>query len=400
VVGDDGASAGIGTVRGGVVISPDDFNPERIFLDDTILATPVVNVADGFTTSAVGVLDYSFGNFKLYVTSPLTRVDGGLEREVTRLPRDQEIVVGTYNVENLDPGDGPAAFARHADLIVNNLRSPDLIAIEEVQDNDGATDSGTTDASASWTMLVAAIQAAGGPAYEFRQIDPEDNEDGGQPGGNIRVGFLFRTDRGLVFVDRPGGGSTTPTTVIAHPSGPRLSFSPGRVDPQDPAWEATRKPLAGEFRMHGKKVFVIANHFSSKGGDEPLFGRFQPPARPTEVARHAQAESVNDFVDEVLAADPRANVIVLGDINDFEFSQTVDILEGGVLTTLMDTLPKAERYSYVFEGNSQVLDQILVSSNLLDRFPIEYDPVHVNSEFADQASDHDPQVARLDLRGP
>jgi uncharacterized protein len=401
VVGDDGASAGIGTVRGGVVISPDDFNPERIFLDDTILATPVVNVADGFTTSAVGVLDYSFGNFKLYVTSPLTRVDGGLEREVTRLPRDQEIVVGTYNVENLDPGDGPAAFARHADLIVNNLRSPDLIAIEEIQDNDGATDSGTTDASVTWNMLIAAIQAAGGPEYAFRQIDPVDGEDGGQPGGNIRVGFLFRTDRGLSFVDRPGGDSTTPTTVIDHPSGSRLSLSPGRVDPENTAaWADTRKPLAGEFRLHGKKVFVIANHFSSKGGDEPLFGRFQPPARPTEVARHAQAESVNDFVDEVLAADPRANVIVLGDINDFEFSQTVDILEGGVLTTLMDTLPKAERYSYVFEGNSQVLDQILVSSNLLDRFPIEYDPVHVNSEFADQASDHDPQVARLDLRGP
>jgi predicted extracellular nuclease len=146
-------------------------------------------------------------------------------------------------------------------------------------------------------------------------------------------------------------------------------------------------------------VFVIANHFSSKGGDEPLFGRFQPPTRSTEVARHAQAQSVNDFVDELLAVDPDANVIVLGDINDFEFSETVEILEGGVLTTLMDTVPKAERYSYVFEGNSQVLDQILVSGNLLDNFPIEYDPVHVNSEFADQASDHDPQVARLDLRG-
>ena len=398
VVGDGSANAGIDTVRGGVGTSADDFNPERIFLDDTILPTPVVNVADGFTTPAAGVMDYSFGNFKLYVTEPLTRVDGGLQREVTRLPTDREIVVGTYNVENLDPGDGPA-FARHADLIVNHLRSPDLIAIEEVQDNDGATDSGTTDASMSWSLLVAAIQAAGGPAYEFRQIDPVDNEDGGQPGGNIRVGFLFRTDRGLEFIDRPGGDSTTATTVVDHPSGPLLSFSPGRVDPQDPAWEDTRKPLAGEFRMRGRKVFVIANHFSSKGGDQPLFGRFQPPARPTEVARHAQAQVVNDFVDELLAVDPRANVIVLGDINDFEFSETVDILEGGVLTTLMDTLPKPERYSYVFEGNSQVLDQILVSGNLLGNFPIDYDPVHVNSEFADQASDHDPQVARVDLRG-
>jgi predicted extracellular nuclease len=334
VVGDAGAAAGIDTVRGGVVISPGDFNPERIFLDDTILPTPVANVADRFMT-AVGVLDYSFGNYKLNVTAPLTRIDGGLEREQTRAPADWEIVVGTYNVENLDPGDG-AAFARHAGLIVDNLQAPDLIAIEEIQDNDGPVDSGTTDASASWDMLIAAIRAAGGPEYEYRQIDPVNNADGGQ---------------------------------------------------------------AGEFRMHGKKVFVVANHFSSKGGDDPLFGRFQPPTRVTETARHAQAQVVNDFVDRILAVDRTANVIVLGDINDFEFSQTVDILEGGVLTSLMDTLPKAERYSYVFEGNSQVLDQILVSDNLLESFGIDYDPVHVNSEFADQASDHDPQVARLDLRG-
>ena len=119
----------------------------------------------------------------------------------------------------------------------------------------------------------------------------------------------------------------------------------------------------------------------------------------TEAQRHAQAQIVNDFVDEILDADEHANVVVLGDINDFEFSETVSILEGGgVLSSLMNRLPKPERYSYVFEGNSQVLDQILVSENL-GRFPIVYDVVHVNAEFADQASDHDPQVARLDLRG-
>jgi predicted extracellular nuclease len=396
IVGDDSAHAGIDTVRGGVVIAPTDFNPERIQLDDTLVPTPVVDVADGFTTPVVGVMDYSFGNFKLNVTVALTRVDGGLEQEVTRAPRDQEIVVGTYNVENLDPTD--ATFGRHADLIVNHLRSPDLIAIEEIQDSNGGANDSTTDASATWNALIAAIQAAGGPLYEFRQIDPVDDQDGGQPGGNIRVGFLFRTDRGLSFIDRPGGTSTAATTVIDHPSGPRLSFSPGRVDPGNSAWDDSRKPLAGEFRMHGKKVFVIANHFASKGGDHPLFGRFQPPVRSSEVQRHAQAQVLNDFVDSITAADPNANVIVLGDINDFEFSETVQILSGDVLTSLMETLPKAERYSYVFEGNSQVLDQILVSDNLLG-FPIDYDPVHVNSEFADQASDHDPQVARLDLRG-
>jgi predicted extracellular nuclease len=398
VVGDRGAHAGVDSVRGGILIRPNDFNPERIILDDTLLATPVANVRDRFTTPVLGVIDYSFGNFKLNLTAPLGRVDGGLQRETTRAPSGRELVVGTYNVENLDPSD-TAAFARHAGLIVGNLRSPDLLAIEEVQDHDGATDSAVTDASVTWGLLIDAIRAAGGPDYQYRQIDPVDDQDGGEPGGNIRVGFLFRTDRGLTFVDRPGGDATTATTVIDHPAGPRLSFSPGRVAPQDPAFVDTRKSLAGEFRMRGRKVFVVANHFSSKGDDDPLFGRWQPPLRASEIARHGQAQAVNDFVDELVAADPRANVIVLGDINDFEFSETVRLLEGGVLTTLMDTLPKAERYSYVFEGNSQVLDQILVSNRLFSTFRVDYDPVHVNAEFADQASDHDPQVARLDLRG-
>jgi uncharacterized protein len=398
VVGDQSALAGVDSVRGGLLVRPNDFNPERIILDDTLVPTPLVNVRDGFSTPVVGVLDYSFGNFKLNITAPLTRVDGGLEREVTRAPADWELVVGTYNVENLDPGDG-GAFARHAGLIVDNLRGPDLLAIEEIQDNDGATNSSVTDASVTWELLIDAIRAAGGPTYEYRQIDPVDDQDGGEPGGNIRVGFLFRSDRGLSFVDRPGGTSTTATTVVNHPAGPRLSFSPGRVAPQSPAFVDTRKSLAGEFYLHGRKVFVVANHFSSKSADDPLFGRWQPPIRSSERARHAQAQVVNAFVDELVAADPRANVIVLGDINDFEFSETVQLLEGGVLTTLMDRLPEAERYSYVFEGNSQVLDQILVSNPLLRSFPVDYDPVHVNAEFADQASDHDPQVARLDLRG-
>jgi hypothetical protein len=405
VLGDNGAGASVRTGRGGIVIRPNDFNPERILLDDLLVSVPLVKVGDGFTTSVVGVLDYSFGNFKLAITSALTPVNRGLPREATRVPTDHEIAVGTYNVENLDPGDGEAAFRRHADIIVNNLRSPDVLAIEEIQDNDGDANTAVTDASLTWSMLIMAIRSVGGPTYQYRQIDPLDDQDGGVPGGNIRVGFLFRTDRGVEFIDRPGGNSTTPTTVVSTPSGPRLLFSPGRVDPQDPAWstpEGVRKPLAGEFRARGRKLFVIANHWKSKTGDQPLFGRFQPPARTTETQRKAEAEVVKDFVNEILALDPHANVIVLGDLNDFEFSETLTILEerGDFdLHTLIETLPQNERYSYVFEGNSQALDHIVVSDNLFEHFSFEYDIVHVNSEFADQASDHEPQLVRLDLRG-
>ena len=69
-------------------------------------------------------------------------------------------------------------------------------------------------------------------------------------------------------------------------------------------------------------------------------------------------------------------------------------LETAGLHDLMNTLPLDQRYSYEFEGNAQVLDHILFSGNLFGQ-PFVFDPVHVNAEFWDQASDHDPSVVRL-----
>jgi predicted extracellular nuclease len=405
---DNGSWAtGVRTPRGGILYRYEDGNPERMTVDDEILRDLVVprppkamvdvDVGDRITSPIVGPMDYSFANFKIQATSMPVAASGNLRPETT-LPRFMSLAVATFNVENLDPSDGPT-IGRLAAQIVDNLRSPDLIGIEEVQDNSGQTDNGVVDASQSWNLLIQSIRAAGGPTYQYRQIDPVNNQDGGAPGGNIRVGFLFRTDRGLSFVDRPGGTSTNATMPVAGPGGAQLTFSPGRINPTHPGFADTRKSLAGEFLYGGKKLFVVVNHFSSKGDDQPLFGRFQPPTRFSEIARHQQAQVVNDFADQLLAVDPSANLIVLGDINDFEFSETIEILEGGVLTTLMKKLPERERYSYVFEGNSQVLDQILVSNRLLDPFNSSYDVVHVNAEFADQASDHDPQVAYIRLPG-
>ena len=398
VTGDFGLFAFPHTLRGGLFVRPGDFNPERLILDgEAGFPVPDAHVRDRFDrVTAVG--HYSFGNFKYFLTATPDLRSGGLKREVTQSPKKDELAVASMNVENLDPGDPPETIARLAAILVDNMKSPDIVAIEEVQDNTGATNDGVTAADETFATFIAAIQAAGGPEYDFRQIDPENNQDGGQPGGNIRVGFLFRTDRGLEFVDRPGGDATTPTAVVDTPSGPELTLSPGRVDPQNPAWEDSRKPLAGEFTWKGRTIFAVANHFASKGGDDPLFGRFQPPVRHTEVQRHQQAAVVADFAEELLAADKRANVIVLGDLNDFEFSETLEILEDGGLVNLMETLPPWERYSYVFDGNSQTLDQILVGKSLMSPKP-EYDSVHVNAEFHDQASDHDPQVARLEVKG-
>ena len=65
MLGDDGAGAGQRTTRGGIVVRAGDFNPERIFLDDLFTATPDVDVADRFPGAITGVMDYSFGNYKL-----------------------------------------------------------------------------------------------------------------------------------------------------------------------------------------------------------------------------------------------------------------------------------------------------------------------------------------------
>jgi hypothetical protein len=340
------------------------------------------------------VIDYSFGNFKLEVISLPTPVSGGLMQEVTSAAGSDQLAVGTFNVENLAPTDPPAKFDSLAGLIVNHLQSPDILAIEEIQDNNGVTDNGTVDASTTWGMLIAAIQDAGGPAYQYRQIDPVNGEDGGAPGGNIRQGFLFRADRGLSFIDRPGAGSTTANAVVGSGAGTQLQYSPGRIDPANSAFDDSRKPLAGEFSFNGRHLFVIANHFNSKGGDQPLFGHFQPPVRSSEVQRHQQASIEHDFVNAIVASHPDADIIVLGDLNDFQFSDTLAILKGSLLNTLIDTLPLSEQYSYVFDGNSQALDHILFSNNLFG-VPFVYDIVHVNSEFAAQASDHEPQVAQL-----
>ena len=341
------------------------------------------------------VLDYGFGNFKLQVLATPAVTSGGLTRETTRPQRTHEAAIATYNVENLDPGDPAEKFDRLAEGLVKGLASPDIVALEEVQDNNGPVNDGTVAADVTYAKLIDAVVRAGGPRYSYRQIDPTDGKDGGEPGGNIRVGFLFRTDRGMSFVDRAPGDATTATGVTRMAGRAALTHSPGRIEPTDPAFDNSRKPLAGEFRFYGRPLIVVANHFNSKGGDQPLFGRFQPPTRGSEAQRHAQATLVRGFVSKIQAIDPYAQVVVLGDINDFEFSTTADLLVGdGWLVDLPRTLPEPERYSYVFDGNSQVLDQILLSrpATLVGH---DYDVVHLNAEFADQASDHDPQIVRL-----
>jgi uncharacterized protein len=356
---------------------------------------PQANVRDLLAGETSGPVEYDqFGGYTIQATALGDLVQGGLQPEQTRPQKDGELAVATYNVENLSPNNDQAKFDTLARGITTSLASPDIVSLEEIQDNNGETDDGTVASDVTLQKFVDAIVAAGGPRYESRVIDPVNDQDGGAPGGNIRVAFLFNPAR-VSFVDRPGGDATTAVTVTGD-GAPALSVSPGRINPASDAWADSRKPLAGEFVFRGKTVFVVANHFNSKGGDQPMYGRFQPPTRSSETQRTAQASEVNDFVGQIQSVDRQANIVVLGDMNDYQFSPALrELTSGHRLQDLMNELPRDERYSYVFEGNSQALDHVLVSGAMVP----DYDVVHVNAEFAEQASDHDPQVVRLTPKG-
>ncbi|MGC3003109.1 endonuclease/exonuclease/phosphatase family protein [Streptomyces sp. G35A] len=355
---------------------------------------PDANVGDTLAGTTAGPLDFNqYGGYTLVANELGTLESNGLRRETTREQRPGELAVATYNVENLDPSDD--TFAAHAAAIVNNLRSPDIVSLEEIQDNNGATDDGTVAADATMAGLIDAIEAAGGPRYDWRSVDPADKADGGEPGGNIRQVFLFNPER-VSFTDRAGGDATTAVDVTRVRGKAALTVSPGRVDPASEAFVNSRKPLAGEFVFRGRTVIVIANHFASKGGDQGLTSQYQPPSRSSETQRHLQAKAVHDFTAKILTTQKNAAVVALGDLNDFEFSRTTDILEGdGTLWSAIRSLPRSERYSYVYQGNSQALDQILISPSIRRGRTFSYDSVHINAEFHDQISDHDPQVLRF-----
>ncbi len=384
------------TAAGGIKLTATDFNPERIHLDINN-ESYVAKTGDSFNGTVSGVVSYGFSNYKVLTNKDQlpTLVEGNTAREVTSLPADPDkLSIASYNIENFSAQTPDSKVQKIAESMINNLKQPDIIGVTEMQDNDGETDSGTVDATASAKKLIDKIKALGGPAYQYIDVAPEDKKDGGAPGGNIRVGFLYNPNRVTLTPGTPGKA----TEAVEYKEG-KLTVNPGRIDPTNTAFSSSRKPLAAQFEFKGKKVIVVANHFNSKGGDQPLFGKNQPPVLSSEVQRLQIAAIVNDFVKDVKAQDSNANVILTGDFNDFEFSAPLATLKGTELTNMIEKVPFEQRYSYTYQGNSQVLDHILVSNNLAASTAV--DIVHINSSFMEQqgrASDHDPVLIQTSLK--
>jgi len=177
-------------------------------------------------------------------------------RETTFLKNSQEVLtVATFNVENLDPSDG-SRFNDIAKLVVKNLKAPDVISLVEVQDNNGVVNDSIVNADQTYEKLITAIDNTSGPKYDFVDIAPQDDRDGGQPGGNIRLGFLFQPNR-VSLVRSSKGGPSNAVAILEGPDGLDISLNPGRIAPKNNAFNDSRKPLAAEF------LFNNQNYLSS-----------------------------------------------------------------------------------------------------------------------------------------
>ena len=258
------------------------------------------------------------------------------------------------------------------------MELPDILVVQEVEN------------TAILQELGDRVNASAGTAYTAVSYETSDAR-------GIEVGFLWDASR-VALVD---SYQMTGTDVEA-------AFGPSSPSPG-------REPLVGVFNIGGKEVTIVGNHFKSKSGDDALFGLNWPPIRITEVQRKAQARVVRDFVNSILATNPRALVMVAGDLNDFQFSEPgegpdhpVAILGGEYgevpLIDLIKLELPAERFTYVYDGNSQVLDHMLVSPALFLHFR-GVDILHFNTSLpatlSDDpttplyCSDHDPIEGRF-----
>lgn len=382
------------TKEGIPLLTKENQNPEKMLLqlDDRSYVT---KAGDSFDGTVTGVVSYTFSNFKILTKADdlPDLVERERSNEVTTIQKEEDkLTVAAYNIENFVATD-TTKRDKLARSMVDNLGSPDIIGLVEVLDESGETNNGVVKADANYKALSDAIASFGGPTYAWTEIAPENGKDGGVPGGNIRVGYLYNPAR-VTLNEAPKGNATT---AVAYENG-SLTLNPGRIDPTNSAFNSSRKPLAAEFTFQGEEVIVINNHFNSKGGDQPLFGKNQPPYLESEAQRVKIAKIVNNFVSDIKEKNEDANVVVLGDLNDFEFSAPLAALKGDVLTNLVETVPASERYTYNYQGNAQVLDHILVTNNLATA--AELDIVNFNSPYMEEhgrASDHDALVAQLDL---
>lgn len=294
-----------------------DSNPEAIIIGSPLDGSknPTDTKLGDTIEDVTGIIKQAYGYYTLLPLTALSVTGSNSTNAVpTELVSDgscSALSFGSYNVNNLAPDS--STLSKVAEHIATYMKSPTLVFLQEIQDDNGATDDGgiytytyigllvipltnpflactVTSANKTLSALTTQIQTHGGTNYSFIDIAPTDGEDGGEPGGNIRVAYLY--DPSMIQLYNPNPGPSTDGTDVL--SGPELTYNPGLIDPSNSAWESSRKPLAAAWEtVDGENTFFTVNvHLTSKGGSSGIEGDARPPVNGGVEKRTLQAEVI------------------------------------------------------------------------------------------------------------
>lgn len=358
------------------------------------------NPGDRFSRDIQGVLTYDKSNYKLINTSPLPKIkDGKIKRDKLNIKYDKnKLSVVSYNIENFTIADGGQ---KRVDVLAKQVRddlhTPDILGLAEVGDNDGGNvTSKVVSADKVLDAIVEGIKKATGVEYKWLSADPEDGKDGGWPAMHIRNAILYRTDK-LELPYFKQGDSKVDTEIKEG----KLTFNPGRLGNNKEFYKDVRKSLVAHLVLKDSKkdVFIVVNHLKSKRFDDKIYSKNQPVKRKSEDLRIPEGKYVGQFLKEINKQKPNAIILSMGDMNDFEFSPTLKAMKTNLMVSAVESLPKNQRHTYVYQGNSQVLDNLLVNKKYAKGMKV--DILNINSEFTISQgyfSDHDPVYMQINVK--
>lgn len=397
----DGAPAGIARF---------DSNPELIRVQSagqigaSVYDVPVNTIITDF----VGVLNFAFRAATILPDPESLPVTTSVPEAVpVPEPLPDEFTVASVNLQRFfdtvnDPSVGDPVLTEQAFndrliklslAVLNVLRLPDVIGVQEAENLT------TLQAIAARINADAATATGTNPNYEA--FLEEGNDRSG-----IDVGFLVKTSRVAVVEIRQEGKSAT----FVDPT----DGSPDILNDRPPLLLRAAIEVAGQPPV---AFTVIVNHLRSLIGINDAEDGLRVRAK-----RKAQAEFLADLIQSRQSADPSDRIISVGDYNAFEFNDGyVDVigtirgtpaLPDQVVTAsldlvnpdlmdLVDTQPLPERYSFIFDGSSQLLDHVLVTRNTLAmarrlvyaRNNADFDETMRNRMGPERFSDHDIPVA-------
>ena len=377
------APAELGIMPDGGAHNPAD--PRLSWFSDTQVNLDLFDVVRNVT----GPLSYSYSFYKIMpqLTDPAPTIERGpinaAYPPAAPTPAANTLRVASFNVENYFPvgkeNDGhtitQAEYNERTAAIVSAIRKllkePDVIAVQEI--------AVFADGANALTGLAAALG-------NYTPYIATNND-----GRGIAPGFLVKD----------GTTATGGKVVGASADGPWTGT--GQCDLYAPN-AATgdlfdRAPYQIDIKKGDIALTALSNHWASQSHQNQC--------------RIDEANWVRGAAADLQAAGK--NVLVAGDLNDFQFSAALSALtQGNVLTNLWSKAPEGLAYSYKFNGHLQTLDHIAVTAGLASRVSdMRY--IHLDNDVYERytgtstanyasdtsqgvgISDHDPPVVTFDL---